>query len=446
MTNSAEELGTADVRTLLVRYATPAIIAMVATSLYNIVDSIFIGHGCGALALGGLTIAKPFMDICAAFGSLVGVGAGTLVAIRLGERMYETASRVLGNVILMNIVISGLVMLPGLIWLDPILRLFGASDATIAPAYEYMQIILFGNIFTHLYFGLNNVLRSMGRPFHAMTATIVAVTINTILDPIFIFGFDMGVRGAALATVIAQAVVVFWQFMLFLDARQIIHIKPSIWILDHRITRHVISIGLSPFLMNLAHCFVVIIINNQLVRYGGDVAVAAYGVVFRFTFIFAMIVMGLNQGMQPIVGYNFGSRQYDRMRHAFLLTSAAASVVTCLLCVLGLFVPETMARIFSSDRHLIDACVTPFRVLCCSMWAVGFQMVAGNFYTSIGRTRTAIFLSLSRQVIFLIPLALLLPELFGSPILGVWWSMPISDLLSAVLACICLLRCPELRK
>lgn len=419
---------------------------MMATSLYNLVDSIFIGHGCGAVALGGLTIAKPFMDICAAFGSLVGVGAGTLVAIKLGERMYETAGRVLGNVILMNIVISAMVMIPGLIALKPILRAFGASDDTLVPAYEYMEIILWGNIFTHLYYGLNNVLRSMGRPFHAMTATIVAVVVNTILDPIFIFGLDMGVRGAALATVLSQVLVVVWQFILFFDRSQIIHIKPSIWILDRRITRHVIAIGMSPFLMNLAHCFVVVVINNQLVRYGGDLAVAAYGVVFRFTFIFAMFVLGLNQGMQPIVGYNYGAHRYDRMRHAFLLTAGAASVVMSMVWGLGLIIPEHLARVFTDDPMLIDASVVPFRIICCAMWCVGFQMVTGNFFTSIGRANTAIFLSLSRQVIFLIPLLLLLPNFLETPILGVWWAMPISDMISAVFAAICLLRCRELAK
>ena len=444
--NTAEELGTAPVSRLLVRYATPAIIAMMASSLYNLVDSIFIGHGCGAIALGGLTIAKPFMDICAAFGSLVGVGAGTLVAIKLGERMYETASRILGNVILMNIVISTLVMIPGLIWLDPILLAFGASPATLVPAREYMYTILLGNVFTHLYFGLNNVLRSMGRPLQAMTATILAVTLNTVLDPLFIFGLHMGVRGAALATVLAQVVAVLYEFVLFFDRRQLIHIRRSIWILDRRITHGVLAIGLSPFLMNLAHCFVVVAINNQLVRYGGDMAVAAYGIVFRFTFIFAMFVMGLNQGMQPVVGYNFGARSYARMRRAFSLTAVAASLVMSMVFVLGMAVPSWLARVFTTDPSLIATSVLPCRIICCMMWCVGFQMVTGNFFTSIGRAHIAIFLSLSRQVIFLIPLLFLLPMLFPDPILGVWWAMPLSDGLSAHVAMFFLLRCPELQK
>lgn len=428
------------------KYAMPAIVAMIATSLYNIVDSIFIGHGCGPIALAGLTVAKPFMDICAAFGSLVGVGASTLVAIKLGERMYETAGRVLGNVIIMNLVLSSLVMIVGLAFLRPILFAFGASEDTITPAYEYMEIILWGNVLTHLYFGLNNVLRSMGKPFLSMAATLTAVTLNVILDPIFIFVLDMGVRGAALATVLSQFFVVVWQFCIFLDKSQIIHIHPSIWILDRRITKRVLAIGMSPFLMNLAHSFVVVIINNQLHKYGGDIALAAYGIVFRFTFVFAMIVFGLNQGMQPIAGFNYGSKQYARMRRVFVLTAGCATLITSLICLLGVGIPDILARVFTSDAEQIAYTIVPCQIMSCMMWLVGFQMVTGNFFTSIGKSSTAIFLSLTRQVIFLIPLALILPACFvDQPILGVWWSMPISDFLSALIAGICLYRCRELR-
>lgn len=419
--------------------------AMIATSLYNIVDSIFIGQGCGPIALAGLTVAKPFMDICAAFGSLVGVGAGTLVAIKLGARKYDTAGLVLGNVILMNVILSSVVMVVGLLFLRPILYTFGASEDTITPAYEYMEVILWGNIVTHLFYGLNNVLRSMGKPIHSMSATIAAVTINTILDPIFIFTLDMGVRGAALATVLAQIVVVVWQFVLFSDKRQIIHIHHGIWTLDHHITRRVIAIGLSPFLMNLAHSMVVVVVNNQLAMYGGDIALAAYGIVFRFTFVFAMIVMGLNQGMQPIAGYNFGSGQYDRMRRVFVLTTFAATMVTGLMFLLAELCPELMARVFTHDEAQVAYTILPFRIVNLMMLFVGFQMVTGNFFTSIGQSQTAIFLSLTRQVILLIPLVLILPYFFTDPILGVWWSMPLSDGLSALLAMVCLNRCKVLK-
>ncbi len=433
----ADELGTESIRSLLIKYALPGIIAMTASSLYNIVDSIFIGHGCGALALSGLTVAKPFMDICAAFGTLVGVGASTLVAIKLGEKDYNTAGRILGNVILLNTLLGALVMIIGLIWMDPILYAFGASEATIGYAREYMEIILAGNILTHIYFGLNSMLRSMGHPRTSMVATIVAVFINIVLDPILIFGMDMGVRGAALATVLSQAIAVIWQMTIFMNPKEIIHFHRGIWRLDATITKRALAIGLSPFLMNIAHCFVIIILNNQFKSYGGDMAIASYGVINRFVFVFAMIVMGLNQGMQPIVGYNYGARQYDRMLRAFELTAICATLVMGCVFLLGEIVPRWMVLLFTHDEVLIEQTVLPMRILASSMLLVGFQMVAGNFFTSIGMAGKSIFLSLTRQVLFLIPLALIMPLLFEpEPIMGVWWSIPVSDTISALVAAV----------
>ena len=433
------ELGTAPVHKLLFKYALPAIIAMTATSLYNIVDSIYIGHGCGALALGALTVAKPFMDICAAFGSLVGVGASSLLAIYLGEKDYERANRVLGNVIVMNIILSAVVMAVGLIWLDPILMAFGASEDTIGYAHEYMEIILYGNILTHIYFGLNAMLRSAGHPRFSMTATIVAVIINIILDPIFIFGLEMGVRGAALATVISQAIAVTWQVTKFMDRNELIRFHRGIWRLNRHITGRALAIGMSPFLYNIAHCFVVIIINNQLKHFGGDLAIASYGVINRLTFVFAMIVMGLNQGMQPIAGYNYGAKHYDRVWRSFYLTSAYATLVMGVVFVLGEFFPELMTRMFTHDPQLLAQTIRPMRIICSTMLIIGFQMVTGNLFTSIGKAGKAIFLSLTRQVIYLIPLALFLPMVFAQPLDGVWWSIPVSDTLSAITAIIILL-------
>lgn len=436
----ATELGTQSIRQLLVKYALPGIIAMTASSLYNIVDSIFIGHGCGAMALSGLTVAKPFMDICAAFGSLVGVGASTMVAIKLGEKDYESANKVLGNVIVLNILLSSLVMIIGLAFLNPILYAFGASDVDIVYAREYMQIILYGNILTHIYFGLNSVLRSMGHPRSSMAATIVAVFVNVILDPIFIFKFDMGVRGAALATIISQAIAVIWQLMIFCNPKEIIHFHRGIWRLDAAITRRALAIGASPFLMNLAHCFVVVIINNCLMFYGGDMAKASFGIINRLTFVFAMIVMGLNQGMQPIVGYNYGAKQYQRMWRAMYLTSICATFVMGGVFLLGELVPDLMVKMFTHDPQLVSLTILPTRILTCSMLLVGFQMVTVNFFTSIGMAGKSIFLSLTRQVLYLIPLALILPKLFVSdPIQGVWWALPISDTISAFTAAIMLM-------
>ena len=432
------ELGTAPIHKLLFKYAMPAIIAMTATSLYNIVDSIYIGHGCGALALGALTVAKPFMDICAAFGSLVGVGASSLLAIYLGEKDYDRANRVLGNVIVMNVILSALVMAVGLIWLDPILLAFGASEDTLGYAHDYMEIILYGNILTHIYFGLNALLRSAGHPRFSMTATIVAVVVNIILDPLFIFGMEMGVRGAALATVISQAVAVVWQLTKFMDKNELVRFHRGIWRLNRHITSRALAIGMSPFLYNIAHCFVVIIINNQLKNFGGDMAIASYGVINRLTFVFAMMVMGLNQGMQPIAGYNYGAKQYDRVLQSFYLTCAYATGVMSIVFVLGEFCPEVVTKMFTHDPVLIAQTIKPMRIICSTMLIIGFQMVAGNLFTSIGKAGRSIFLSLTRQVIYLIPLTLLLPMLFADPLDGVWWAIPVSDALAAVTAIIVL--------
>lgn len=433
------ELGTAPVHKLLFKYAMPAIIAMTATSLYNIVDSIYIGHGCGALALGALTVAKPFMDICAAFGSLVGVGASSLLAIYLGEKDYERANRVLGNVIVMNIILSAIVMAVGLIWLDPILMAFGASEDTLGLAHDYMEIILYGNVLTHIYFGLNAMLRSAGHPRFSMTATIVAVVVNIILDPLFIFGMEMGVRGAALATVLSQAVAVVWQFTKFMDRNELVRFHRGIWRLNRHITGRALAIGMSPFLYNIAHCFVVIIINNQLKNFGGDMAIASYGVINRLTFVFAMMVMGLNQGMQPIAGYNYGAKQYDRMLKSFTLTCMYATGVMGTVFLLGELCPTVVTKMFTHDPILVALTIKPMRIICSSMLIIGFQMVTGNLFTSIGKAGKAIFLSLTRQVLYLIPLTLLLPLAFTDPLDGVWWSIPISDTLSAITAVIVLL-------
>ena len=417
----------------------PAIIAMTVSSLYNIVDSIYIGHGCGALALGALTVAKPFMDICAAFGSLVGVGASSLLAIYLGEKDYDRANRVLGNVIVLNIILSAIVMAVGLIWLDPILFAFGASEDTIVYAHEYMEIILYGNVLTHIYFGLNAMLRSAGHPRFSMTATIVAVGVNIILDPIFIFGLGMGVRGAALATVISQAVAVVWQFTKFMDRNELVRFHRGIWRLNKHITLRALAIGMSPFLYNIAHCFVVIIINNQLKNFGGDLAIASYGVINRLTFVFAMIVMGLNQGMQPIAGYNYGAKHYDRVLRSFYLTCAYATGVMGIVFLLGEGCPVLITKMFTHDELLIEQTIKPLRIICSTMLIIGFQMVTGNLFTSIGKAGKSIFLSLTRQVLYLIPLTLCMPMLFANPLDGVWWAIPVSDGLAAITAVIVLL-------
>ena len=421
---------------------------MTAMSLYNMVDSIFIGHGVGALALSGLTVAKPFMDICAAFGTLVGVGASSLVAIKLGEKDYRSANDVLANVVILNVLLGALVMVVGLFWLDPILYAFGASDATIAYARDYMEIILLGNILTHIYYGLNSMLRSIGHPRISMYATILAVALNVVLDPIFIFVLDMGVRGAALATMISQLVSVVIELIIFLNPKEVIYFHRGIWRLKRDITMRALGIGMAPFLMHMAACFVVIVLNNQLKRYGGDMAIATFGMTNRFMFFFAMIVMGIQQGMQPIVGYNYGANLYARMIRAFKLSVYCATCVMGVLWLFGVIWPEGFIRLFTHDELLIAQSIAPARVMLCVMFAIGFPMITGNFYTSIGMAPKAIFLSLTRQVLFLIPLILCLPIVFESmgweSIWGVWWALPISDSLSVITAAIVINR--DMRK
>jgi putative MATE family efflux protein len=425
-------LGTEKVSKLLMQYAIPSIIAMTASSLYNMVDSIFIGQGVGAMAISGIAITFPLMNITAAFGSLVGVGAATLTSVKLGQKDYDTARRILGNVFVLNILLGALLTLVALPLLTPILYFFGASDNTLPYARDYMQIILIGNIITHLYFGLNALLRSSGHPEKAMYATIATVLVNTILDPIFIFGLDMGIRGAAIATVIAQTLSLMWQIKLFSNKNELLHFQPGIFKLKKRIVMDSLAIGLSPFLMNLASCVVVILINNALVTHGGDYAIGAYGLVNRLVFVAIMVVMGFNQGMQPIAGYNFGAHHYDRVLQVTRLTMLWATGVTTVATLLCMTIPELLVRIFTTDEELIRISVKAMRIILLVFPVVGFQMVTGNFFQSIGMASKAIFLSLTRQLIFLLPCILILPHYFGED--GVWYSMPISDAVATIVA------------
>ena len=433
------ELGTERIRKLLVQYAVPAIIAMTASSLYNMVDSIFIGHGVGALAISGLALTFPLMNLAAAFGSLVGVGAATLVSMRLGQRDYETAQRILGNVVVLNLIIGISFGLLTLVFLDPILYFFGASDATIGYAREYMSVILWGNVVTHMYLGLNAVSRAAGHPRKAMYATILTVTINAILDPLFIFGFGWGIRGAAIATVLAQILALVWQFRIFSDRNELLHFRRGIYRLKGKIVRNVLAIGMSPFLMNLAACFIVILINKGLKEYGGDLNIGAYGIVNRLGFFFVMIVMGINQGMQPIAGYNYGARQFDRVDRVLKLTIIGATCVTTLGFLIGELAPRLAVSVFTDDPELVRLSAEGMRIGFFCFPILGFQMVTTNFFQSIGMAGKAIFLSLSRQLLFLMPGLIFLPRIFdeltpwdGS--WGVWCSMPLSDFLASLVA------------
>ncbi|MBQ7253937.1 MAG: MATE family efflux transporter [Bacteroidales bacterium] len=426
------ELGTEKIGKLLKQYATPAIIAMLATSLYNMVDSIFIGHGVGPLAISGLAVTFPLMNIATAFGTLVGVGAATLISILLGQKDYKMANRVLGNVVILNLVISFVVTALSLIFMDPILYFFGASENTISYAREYMVVIMWGNVISHLYHGLNGVVRSSGRPRLAMMATILAVVLNIILDPLFIFVFKMGIRGAAIATVLAQFVALVWITRTLCDRENVLHFSREAFKFDFKIAWRSLSIGMSPFLMNIASCFVVILINNQLKRYGGDLAIGAYGIANRLCFLFFTLSMGLNQGMQPIAGYNYGARNWGRVKEVVRLTILCSVAAMTLGFIVGMVMPNLAVSLFTSDAELRAISARAFRIDVLMFPIVGFQAVVTNFFQCIGKVGKAIFLSLSRQLLFLIPFLLILPSFWGTD--GVWFSLPASDLVSSLVA------------
>ena len=428
------ELGTRKVSRLLFEYAVPAIIAMTAASLYNIVDSIFIGHigpdgswgNSDGLAISGLALTFPLMNISAALGAMVGVGASTVISVRLGQRDYETAKQVLGNSIVLKIVLGLIFMVAGIYWLDPILRLFGASDATLPYARDYMLIILGGNVFSHLYFGMNGTLRACGHPTKAMYCTLLTVVVNTILDPIFIFWFGWGIQGAALATILSQCISLAWQFQIMSNPNQMLHLQRGIYGLRPDIVRQILAIGLSPFLMNLCACLVVVLINMGMKQYGGDTAIAAYGIVNRVVYLFVMMVMGLNQGMQPIVGYNWGAKQDERVWSTLRLTIICAEVVTCTGFLVGELCPNVLTRLFTDNQPIIEMADHGFRLDVLVFPLVGAQMVIGNFFQSIGHAGKSIFQSVTRQALFLVPGLLIFPRFFGLD--GVWMAIPVSDL------------------
>ena len=428
----ATALGTETIGKLLRQYAIPAIIAMTASSLYNMVDSIFIGHGVGPMAISGLAITFPLMNLAAAFGSLVGVGASTLISVKLGQKDYATAQQILGNVVTLNLIIGIGFTIVTLLFLNPILYFFGASEATLPYARDYMVTILLGNVITHMFLGLNAVLRSAGHPQQAMMATIFTVIINTILDPLFIYGFNMGIRGAAVATILAQVISLCWLIKLLNKKNEIIHFHKGIYRLRRILVENIIGIGLAPFFMNLASCMIVILINKGLKEYDGDLAIGAFGIVNRIVFLFVMIVMGLNQGMQPIAGYNFGARQYHRVNQVLKLTVIIATLVTTSGFLAGELFPHLVVSAFTSDETLINMAARGLRIVVMTYPIIGFQMVTSNFFQSIGMAKKAIILSLSRQVLILIPCLIFLPMFWGVD--GVWFSMPISDFLASLIA------------
>lgn len=432
---STEDLGVKSVGKLLAQYSVPAIIASVATSLYNIIDSIFIGRGVGPMAIAGLAITFPLMNLVAAFCMLIAAGGATIVSIFLGQKNYSRATDVVNNVFTLCLIHAFLFGGLTLIFLDPILLFFGATEATISYAREFMQVILCGTPILYVFIGLNNLMRATGYPRKAMISALISVFVNLILAPIFIFVLDWGIRGAALATVCGQFSAFVWVLSHFLSKKSSIHFQRGNKWLSWTIIKRIYAIGLSPFLMNVCACVVVIFINRALLDYGGDdgnLAVGAYGIINRTTMFFVMVVFGVTQGMQPILGYNMGAGHFDRVKRTLRTGIWIGVAITMVGWIVSEGFPDTISRMFTSDDLLVKISREGFRIYFIFYPVVGCQIVIQNFFQSVGRPQLSIFLSLTRQLLFLLPFLIFLPRWWG--IEGVWASMAASDFLAFAVA------------
>ena len=452
MAGTPQDLGTERIGKLLLRYAVPAIIAMASMSLYNIIDSVFIGHaeGGGAMALAGLAIAMPLMNISAAFGSMVGIGSAATVSINLGEGKRERTFHILGNQVLLNLIIGATLTVLSLFFLDDILVMFGASEATITPARDFMQVIFAGCIFNHLFWGFNEVMRASGYPQRAMGLMLLTVVLTCVFNALFLFVFKWGVRGSAFATVLSQAIALGFSIAHFSSQKSFLHFRKGIFRLRRKMVGRIISIGVAPFLVNFSASIVVVFVNRALAANGGDLYSGGYGVMNRVVMLFIMICAGFNQGMQPIVGFNYGARQFDRVVKALRMTIFCAVGVMTAAFIAGELFPEAIARLFvkpsdplAGDLVVISA--QAMRIVMMIFPIVGFQIVTANFFQYIGKPRKAIMLSMTRQLLFLVPLLLILPRSMGA--MGVWVSFPIADAVASALAAVLLwLQLKEFRK
>ena len=433
-------LGTRPIGRLLVQYSVPAVIASVVTSLYNIIDSIFIGRGVGAMAIAGLAITFPLMNLVIAFCMLIAVGGATITSIFMGQKNIARASEVINNVLTLCLVHSLIFGGLTLIFLDPILLFFGATAETLPYAREFMQVILAGTPIAYVFIGLNNLMRATGYPAKAMVSALLSVGVNIALCPVFIFVLGWGIRGAALATVCGQLAAFTWVLCHFMSKNSYIHFRRERSWLSGAIVRRIYAIGMSPFLMNVCACVVVVFLNRALLDCAGtdgNLAVGAYGIINRTTMFFVMIVFGVTQGMQPILGFNYGAGKWDRVKHTLRKGIFIGVCITTAGWVVTELFPDTISGFFTVDRQLVDIARNGFRVYFICFPVVGCQIIITNFFQSIGKPKLSIFLSLTRQLLFLIPFLLILPAFFG--IDGVWASMAASDFLAFVVAVITLI-------
>lgn len=430
--SNANRLATDNVGKLLLNYSIPAIVSMIVVSLYNIVDRVFIGQGVGAIAISGLALTFPLMTLVAAIGTLIGVGASARMSIVLGMKDMPWARNILGNALFLTIILSVILIVPSLIFLDEILLFFGGSENTIPYAHTYLSIVIPASIFTNISFSFSGLMRASGYPLKSMIAILIGAVLNVILDPIFIFGFGMGIKGAAYATVISMFVSSVFVLSHFFNKKNFVHFEAGAFKLKKKIIRNIMSIGLAPFLMNVAACVVNIILNNQLVRHGGDLAIGAFGIINSYGMLVVMCVMGLCQGMQPIIGYNYGAQRMKRVKDTLIKAIRVGVIITAVGCAASEIIPRLLVSAFTSDQELINMTVHGMRMTFMLYPVIGFQIVIANFFLSISKAKQSIFMSLSRQVIFLIPMLYIFSELWG--LTGVWLALPVSDVMAAIVA------------
>lgn len=437
------ELEHRNIPSLLWKYFLPAFTGVIINSLYNIIDRIFIGQGVGALALSGLSAVFPVLLIMMAFGLLIGMGASVRISINIGKKDLKRAELVLGNAFVLNIIISILITIFGFIIKTPMLKLFGASDATIVYANEYLNIILLGTILNTIGFSLNNVIRSEGNARIAMYSMLISAGTNLVLDPIFIFGFDMGIKGAAYATIISMAVLCIWVLFHFRSSRSLIKLKTSNFKLKGDIIKYIITIGFAPFSMQLANSFVQGTLNTQLIKYGGDLAVGAMGIINSIVMFLVMSIFAINMGAQPIIGFNYGAKLYQRVKDTLILSLKSATLISIIGWLLVMLFPASLIKLFNKDSvELLEIGINGLKLIFIAFPIVGFQVIVGNYFQSIGNAKISALLSLLRQVILLIPAILIFPKFWG--LNGVWISAPISDSISAVIVTFFLIK--EIKK
>lgn len=433
----ANELEHKSVGKLLWQYSFPTIVATLVNALYNIVDRIFVGQEVGAYAISGMALTFPIMMILGAFGMLVSQGAAVQISIALGKKEFDNAKKILANSLILNIlIICGAIALIAL-FLDEILHIFGGTNAIIPYAKNYLRIILAGHLLTSFSLGFNNVLRASGYPIKAMATILIGACLNVLLDYIFIFHFRWGIEGAAVATVISMMITSVWLLAHFTSRKHVLHFEKSAFRLKKSVISPVLAIGFSPFCVQFATSLVNIFMNFTLKNFGGELAIGAFGIVTSFSTLIIMTIVGLTTGMQPIIGYNFGAKKYDRVKIALRLAILISTILTTLGFAVAQIFPETVAKCFTSDETLAAITSRGLQLTMSLFFVVGFQMVVNMFVQSIGKAKTAIFLSITRQIIFLLPLLFLLPKFYQLD--GAWLAHAAADMLSAIVAGIALI-------